>query len=152
MKRITRRSAIAKTAALSVLAAPAALLASVDAAPVTTPNSDENSTGETRPQFARNFHGAEKLSQTFSVFCPLDSQWEEMRDTDPFLRSFNTVRFSIGIFAYRTMNTQKCLRKFGFPNLDDDPRGEAYTKRMEGIRDQWDFLESSPIAARFPER
>jgi hypothetical protein len=38
------------------------------------------------------------------------------------------------------------LRQLGFPNFDNDPRGTVWAEHMETIRDQWDFLESSPSA------
>jgi hypothetical protein len=140
MKRITRRSAIAKTAAL--VAVPTAVASA--STPHETPIASTCNWAVIRHEHRGDL--------TWVALCPNMEAWEKLRTNDPFLKSFHTVRFKTCVVATRSINSIEILEKLGAPDFKDRMwDGTHDTDAVKALKKQWAWL-NSPFARSILDR
>jgi hypothetical protein len=96
-------------------------------------------------------------SITFVISCPAIEDWELLKSTDDFLETFTVFRFSQSVIATRETWRRELLKRF----MSDPSRKRTglteedqawVNQRDERERQVLHWLETSPIAARFPNR
>jgi hypothetical protein len=147
--KATRRTAL--KSGLKSAAKVSAALAVAPAAALAISEEREKTPTKTGREIVRFFDDEDHLHQTFVVFCPSLDDWKALLAGDRFLRFFHVCPMRCGVIAMATFNTREMLRRFGIL----DPVKPIWTREPDllgALREQWDWLETSPIAQRFAER
>jgi hypothetical protein len=147
--KATRRTAM--KSGLKSAAKVGAALAIAPAAALAASKERETIPSKTGREIVRFFDDEYNAHQSFVISCPTLDDWKALVASDPFLGYFKVARMRCGVIATATFNTRANLQRLGIM----DPAKDLWSRHPEllaDLREQWDWLETSPIAQRFAER
>jgi hypothetical protein len=134
MNRMTRRSAISKTAALLAVSTAAASASTSHETPIAS---------TCNWAVIRHEHRGDL---TWVALCPNMEAWEKLTTNNHLLKSLNTVRFHSCVVATRVIDLIEVLKSFGAPDFNGRLwDGVRDTDAVETLRTQWEWL-NSPFA------